>query len=71
MQKTVSERVYWRSYIIYRVSIFLKKHCAKYEDKNLAKKYRPTSVLPTLSKVVEKTIQKQVINYVNTFQGLN
>ena len=50
---------------------FLKKHCAKYEDKNLAKNYRPTSVLPTLSKVFEKIIQKQVINYVNTSQGLN
>ena len=50
---------------------FWKKHSAKYEDKNLAKNYRPTSVLPTLSKVFEKIIQKQVINHVNTFQGSN
>ena len=39
----------------------------KKEDKNLAKNYRPISVLPTLSKVFEKIMQKQVINHVNTF----
>ena len=37
------------------------------EDKNLAKNYRPVSVLPTLSKVFEKIMQKRVINHVNTF----
>ena len=37
------------------------------EDKNLAKNYRPVSVLPTLSKVFEKILQKRVINHVNTF----
>ena len=36
-------------------------------DKNLAKNYRPVSVLPTLSKVFEKIMQKRVINHVNTF----
>ena len=39
----------------------------KKEDKNLAKNYRPVSVLPTLSKGFEKIMQKQVINHVNTF----
>ena len=39
----------------------------KKEDKNLAKNYRPVSVLPTLSEVFEKIMQKQVINHVNTF----
>ena len=39
----------------------------KKEDKNLAKNYRPVSVLPTLSKVFEKIMQRQVINDVNTF----
>ena len=39
----------------------------KKEDKNLAKNYRPVSVLPTLSNVFEKIMQKQVLNYVNTF----
>ena len=39
----------------------------KQEDKNLAKNYRPVSVLYTLSKVFEKIMQKQVMNYVNTF----
>ena len=39
----------------------------KKEDKNLAKNYRLVSVLPTLSKVFEKIMQKQVINHVNTF----
>ena len=39
----------------------------KKEDNNLAKNYRPVSVLPTLSKVFEKIMQKQVINHVNTF----
>ena len=39
----------------------------KKEDKNLAKNYRSVSVLPTLSKVFEKIMQKQVINHVNTF----
>ena len=39
----------------------------KKEDKNLAKNYRPVSVLPTLSKVFEKIMRKQVINHVNTF----
>ena len=34
------------------------------EDKNLAKNYRPVSVLPYLSKVFEKIIQKHVINNV-------
>ena len=38
----------------------------KQEDKNLAKNYRPVSVLYTLSKVFEKIMQKQVMNYVNT-----
>ena len=40
---------------------------SKTEDKNLAKNYRPVSALPTLSKVFEKIMQKQVINHVNTF----
>ena len=39
----------------------------KKEDKNLAKNYRPVSVLPTLSKVFEEIMQKQVINHVSTF----
>ena len=39
----------------------------KKEDKNLAKNYRPVSVLPTLSKIFEKIMQKQIINHVNTF----
>ena len=39
----------------------------KQEDKNLAKNYRPVSVLYTLSKVFEKIMQKQVMNYINTF----
>ena len=39
----------------------------KQEDKNLAKNYRPVSVLYTLSKVFEKIMQKQVMSYVNTF----
>ena len=39
----------------------------KKEDKNLAKNYRPVSVLPTLSNVFEKIMQKQVLNHVNTF----
>ena len=39
----------------------------KKEDKNLAKNYRPVGVLPTLSEVFEKIMQKQVINHVNTF----
>ena len=39
----------------------------KKEDKNLAKNYRSVSVLPTLSKIFEKIMQKQVINHVNTF----
>ena len=39
----------------------------KKEDKNLAKNYRPICVLPTLSKVFENIMQKQVINHVNTF----
>ena len=38
----------------------------KIEEKNLAKNYRPVSVLPTLSKVFEKIMQKQVINHVTT-----
>ena len=36
-------------------------------EKHLAKNYRPVSVLPTLCKVFEKIMLKQVINYVNTF----
>ena len=39
----------------------------KKEDKNLAKNYRPVRVLPILSKAFEKIMQKQVINYINTF----
>ena len=39
----------------------------KKEGKNLAKNYRPVSVLTTLSKVFEKIMQNQVINHVNTF----
>ena len=35
----------------------------KKEDKNLAKNYRPVSVLPTLSKVFERIMQNQVICY--------
>ena len=38
----------------------------KKEDKNLVKT-TDVSVLPALSKVFEKIMQKQVINYVNTF----
>ena len=39
----------------------------KKEGKYLAQNYRPVSALPTLSKVFEKIMQKQVINHVNTF----
>ena len=39
----------------------------KQEDKNLAKNYGPVSVLHTLSKFFEKIMQKQIMNYVNTF----
>ena len=39
----------------------------KKEDKNLAKNYRPVSVLPILSKVFEKIMQNQVVNHVNNF----
>ena len=43
----------------------------KKEDKNLAKNYRPVSVLPTLSRVFEKIMQKQIINHVNIFLSLH
>ena len=42
----------------------------KQEDKNLANNYGPVSVLHTLSKFFEKIMQKQVMNYVNTFLPL-
>ena len=39
----------------------------KEDDKNLVKNYRPVNVLPTLPKVFEKIIEKQVVNPVNIF----
>ena len=33
----------------------------------LVKNYRPVSVLPTVSKPFEKTMQKQIIDYINQF----
>ena len=42
----------------------------KKEDKNVATNYRPISALPTLSKVFEKIMLKQVINHVNAFLSL-
>ena len=39
----------------------------KEEDKNLAENCRLVSVLPTLPRVFEKIMQKQVINHGNTF----
>ena len=39
----------------------------KKEGKNLGGNYRPVSVLPTLPKVFEKIMQRQVINHGNTF----
>ena len=36
-------------------------------DSTLPENYRPVSVLPTLSKLFEKLIQKQPSNYINKF----
>ena len=39
----------------------------KKEDATLAKNYRPISVLPSVSKVFERIIQKQLLQYIETF----
>ena len=36
----------------------------KKEDSNLIKNYRPGSVLPVVSKIFEKQLQKQIISYI-------
>ena len=36
-------------------------------SKNFIKNYRLVSILPTLSKVLEKIMQKKIVNHVNTF----
>ena len=33
----------------------------------LVKNYRPVSVLPTVSKIFERIMQKQTINYINQY----
>ena len=37
------------------------------DSKNFIKNYRLVSILPTLSKVLEKIMQKKIVNHVNTF----
>ena len=39
----------------------------KKEDTTLAKNYRPVSVLPTVSKIFEKLIQKQLVAYIDQY----
>ena len=39
----------------------------KKEDKSLAKNYRPVSVLPSVSKVFERLLQKQILEYINKY----
>ena len=36
----------------------------KKEDASLLKNYRPVSVLPILSKIYERIIQKQILEYI-------
>ena len=37
----------------------------KQEDASLLKNYRPTSVLPVVSKIYERIIQKQILEYID------
>ena len=40
---------------------------SKKDNPLLAKKYSPVSVLPTVSKIFEGTMQKQIIDYINQY----
>ena len=39
----------------------------KKKDSNLAKNYRPVNVLPAVSKIFERQLQKQTISYIDQF----
>ena len=39
----------------------------KKEDSNLTKNYRPVSVLPVVSKIFERQLQKQIVSYTEQF----
>ena len=39
----------------------------KKEDSTLTRNYRPVSVLPTVSKIFERLMQKQIISYIDRF----
>ena len=72
--KSVKGKIYVHHYEIYgpkklyenglfqRITPFLKK-----ENPYLVKNYRPASILPTASRISERIMQKQMINYIKQY----